>query len=67
MPIEETVIATDGLSFAHCRFNLLSNANARFNLLKPNAATRGRLTVSATGVVNPKEVMSGRLLPLIVA
>jgi hypothetical protein len=42
-------------SFSHCRLNLLCYMNARLNLPKPNAATRGWLTVSATDVKIPRE------------
>ena len=53
-------------SKTHCRFNLLGKVNAKPNLLKPNAAIRGWLTISFAGVITLMEVRQANY-PLIVA
>lgn len=48
--------------FSRCRFNLLSDTNSRLNLLKPNVATRGWLTVLISDFM-PKETLTVSCAP----
>ena len=52
--------------FSRCRFNLLGDANSWLNLLKPNAAIRGWLTVFRTDIKD-QERNGQPVAPLIVA